>query len=100
MVRGMDKDKAQGLYGFSMAFSQDCLGSNQGRCNGGFLDFYARGKFKKTLPILISLIPKVSGASEIKEFHHISLINGIYKIIAKVFANRMRRVVDRVISKP
>ena len=39
-------------------------------------------------------------ASKLKEFHPISLISGIYKIIAKVLANRIRRVVDRVISKP
>ena len=40
------------------------------------------------------------GASKLKEFRPISLTSGIYKIIAKALANRMRRVVDRVISKP
>jgi hypothetical protein len=38
--------------------------------------------------------------TEIKDFHPISLVGGTYKIIAKVLANRMRRVMDRVISKP
>jgi hypothetical protein len=66
-----------------------------------FLDFFARGKFEKSFnATFISLIPKVSGASEFKEFRPISLISGIYMIIAKVLANRMRSVVDRVISKP
>jgi hypothetical protein len=48
----------------------------------------------------ISLIPKVHGAKEIKDFHPISLVGGVYKIIAKVLANRMRRVMGRIISKP
>jgi hypothetical protein len=42
----------------------------------------------------------VPGASELKEFRPISLISGIYKIITKFLANRMRRVMDKVISKP
>jgi hypothetical protein len=48
----------------------------------------------------ISLIPETKGAKEIKDFRPISLVGGVYKIIAKVLANRMRRVMDRIISKP
>jgi hypothetical protein len=48
----------------------------------------------------ISLIPKTHGAKEISDFRPISLVGGVYKIIAKVLASRMRRVMDRIISKP
>ena len=48
----------------------------------------------------ISLIPKIHGAKEIKDFRPISLVGGIYKIIAKVLANRMRTVMEKIISKP
>jgi hypothetical protein len=47
----------------------------------------------------ISLIPKFHGAKEIKDFCPISLVGGVYKIIAKVLASRMRRVMDKIISK-
>jgi hypothetical protein len=48
----------------------------------------------------ISLISKTQGAKEINDFCPISLVGGVYKIIAKILANRMRRVMDRIISKP
>jgi hypothetical protein len=66
-----------------------------------FTKFYDRGEFVKSInSTFITLIPKVKGAKEIKDFHPISLVGGIYKIIAKVLANRMRSVMDKVISKP
>jgi hypothetical protein len=66
-----------------------------------FAEFHDRGKFVKCInSTFISLIPKTHGAKEIKDFRPISLVGGIYKIIAKVLANRMRKVMDKIISKP
>jgi hypothetical protein len=66
-----------------------------------FSNFHAQGKFVKSInSTFILLIPKIRGAKEIKDFRPISLVGGIYKIIAKVLANRMRRVMDRIIFKP
>jgi hypothetical protein len=66
-----------------------------------FAEFYARGKFVKSInSTFILLIPKTQGAKEINDFRPISLVGGVYKIIAKVLANRTRRVMDRFISKP
>ena len=83
MVKGMDKDKALGRDGFSMAFFQDCWVVIKEDIMAVFSDIYARGKFEKSLnATFISLIPKVLGASELKEFQPISLMSGIYKIIS------------------
>jgi hypothetical protein len=66
-----------------------------------FSDFHARGKFEKSLnSTFISLIPKVPGATEFKDFRPISLVSGIYKIISKVLANRLKLVLSRIISTP
>jgi hypothetical protein len=101
VIKGMDRDKAPGLDGFTMAFFQDCWGVVKGNLMAVFSEFYDQGKFVKSInSTFIALIPKTHGAKEIKDFRPISLVGEIYKIIAKVLANRMRRVMDRIISKP
>jgi len=44
------------------------------------------------------LIPKKTGAIDVKDFCPISLIGGIYKIISKVLANRFKSVLGKIIS--
>jgi hypothetical protein len=101
VIKGMDRDKAPGLDGFSMAFFQDCWEVVKGDLIVVFEEFHARGKFVKSInSTFISLIPKIQGAKEIKDFHPISLVDGVYKIISKVLSNKMRRVMARIISKP
>jgi hypothetical protein len=65
-----------------------------------FGDFHAGRMFEKCLNAsFISLIPKIPDAIDLKDFHSISLVGGIYKIIAKVLANRLKMVLDNIISK-
>jgi len=67
---------------------------------GGFSDFHAREVFEKSLNVsFIALIPKLPGAISLKDFRPISLVGGIYKIIAKVLANILKTVLEKVISK-
>jgi hypothetical protein len=101
VIKGMDRDKAPGPDGFSMAFFQDCWEVVKADFMAVFEEFHARGKFVKSInSTFISLIPKTQGAKEVKDFRPISLVGGFYKIISKVLANRMRKVMDKIISKP
>jgi hypothetical protein len=101
VIKGMDRDKAPCPDEFSVAFFQDCWGVIKGDLMAVFTEFHDRGEFVKSInSTFIALIPKVHGAKDIKDFRSISLVGGIYKIIAKVLANRMKRVMDKVISKP
>jgi hypothetical protein len=64
-----------------------------------FHDFHARSKFERSLnATFIALIPKISGAVDLKDFHSISLLSGIYKITAKVLANVLKMALEKIIS--
>ena len=64
-----------------------------------FHHFYANGQFEKSLnATFVTLIPKKHAAYEIRDFRPISWGGGVYKIIAKVLANRLRLVTGDIIS--
>jgi hypothetical protein len=100
VVSAMNGDKAPGPDGFSMAFFQACWDVVRVDIMKVFDEVHARGLFEKSLNAsFISLIPKVPGANSIKDFRPISLVGGIYKIIAKVLANKLKLVLEKAISK-
>ena len=66
---------------------------------GFFRDFHERGRFVRVLnATFLVLIPKKGGVDDLRDFRPISLVGGLYKLLAKVLANRLKRVVNRVVS--
>ena len=62
-------------------------------------DFHGCYSFEKSLnATFVSLIPKKSEAMEVKDFRPISLVGGVYKILAKLLANHLRVVLPKIIS--
>jgi hypothetical protein len=65
-----------------------------------FGEVYEQGQFEKSLnATFIALIPKKPTTVNIKDFRPISLIGSIYKLLAKVLANRLRGVLDGLVSE-
>ena len=63
------------------------------------LDFLNNGHVLPEINhINIVLIPKVKNLEKISNFRHISLCNVIYKIMSKVLANRLKRVLPYLVS--
>ena len=60
---------------------------------GFFKYFYKHNKFVKSLnPTFLVLIPKKCNANDIKDLRPIGLVGGLYKILTKVLANKIKRV--------
>ena len=63
------------------------------------LDFLNKGIFENELNVThIALIPKKKNPSCITNHRPISLRNILYKFIAKVIANRLKKVLGNIIS--
>ncbi|RVW24688.1 Transposon TX1 uncharacterized 149 kDa protein [Vitis vinifera] len=95
----LNGDKAPGPDGFPIAFWQFCWDFVKDEIMGFFKDFFERGKFVRSLnSTFLVLVPKKGGAEDLRDYRPISLVGGLYKILAKVLANRLKKVVSKVVS--
>ncbi|KAK2407627.1 hypothetical protein QL285_043230 [Trifolium repens] len=63
-------------------------------------EFHRNGRLTKGLnATFIALIPKVDSPQQLNDFRPISLVSSLYKILAKVLANRVCFVMGSVISE-
>jgi hypothetical protein len=63
------------------------------------LNFLNNSMFNPSLNLTyLALIPKKSNAAMVSDFRPISLCNVLFKIIAKTIANRLKLVLDKIIS--
>ena len=98
VVHDFNGDKALGPDGFTMAFFQTCWCLMKTDIMNVFHNFHAHAVFEKSLnATFLALIPKKNDAVDVKDFRPISLVGGLYKIIAKVLVNRMRSMVHGLI---
>jgi hypothetical protein len=91
--------KALGPNGFSADFYQqnwDVVGPEVCRV---VLHFFYSSKLDLNInATYIALIPKKLDPSHVSEFRPISLCNVTYKIISKVLANHLKKVLPQIIS--
>jgi hypothetical protein len=93
VVSDLNGDKAPGPDGFTLAFYQSCWDVIKEDVLLMFNEFANYGRFVRSLNAsFIVLIPKKTGAVELQDFRPISLVGGIYKILVKVLANRLKCV--------
>ena len=65
-----------------------------------FREFHDHNKFVKSLnTTFLVIIPKKVGAEDLRDFRPISLVGSLYKWLAKVLANSLKKVVGKMVSK-
>ena len=100
VVSDLESDKAPGPDGFTMTFYHHCWRVVEKDVLVVFEEFFQHCKFEKSLnATFIALIPKKNDASNIRNLRPISLVGSVYKILAKVLTNRLRVVLDQLISE-
>ena len=98
-VQGCDGSKCPGPDGFNFKFyrlawdfiAQDILDI--------VLSFFRTGRLPKGInTTYVTLLPKTVDPIEFKDFQPISMIHGIYKIIAKILASKLKTVMQDINS--
>ena len=98
-LSNLNGDKAPGPDGFSIAFWQFSWDFVKEEIMRFFKEFHEHNKFVRSLnSTFLVLVPKIENVVDIKDFRLICLVGGLFKILAKVLANRLKKVVRQLVS--
>ena len=95
-----DSFKSPGPDGINFGFIKDFWLELKEDIMQFVYDFHRNGKSTKGInTTFIALIPKVDSLQSLNDFRPISLVGSLYKILAKLLANRLRQVIGSVVSE-
>nr|GFA05413.1 RNA-directed DNA polymerase, eukaryota, reverse transcriptase zinc-binding domain protein [Tanacetum cinerariifolium] len=93
-------DKSPGLDGFTSCFYRRYWDIIKKDVADAVSFFFFLGNFPKGgNSSFIALIPKMQDAKVVKDYWLISLIGSLYKIIAKILANRLMGVLEELVNE-
>ncbi|MCH84888.1 LINE-1 reverse transcriptase like, partial [Trifolium medium] len=99
VVKESDGNKSPGPDGFNFAFLKAFWELIKGEVRILFDEFHNNGKIPKSfLSYFVTLIPKVGSPFGLADYRPISLIGCLYKLIAKVLAARLSKVMNSIIA--
>ncbi|GKV42785.1 hypothetical protein SLEP1_g50152 [Rubroshorea leprosula] len=98
-LRSCDGSKAPGPDGYNFNFLKFAWHCIKEDFINFFSEFHRNGKLVRGLnSSFITLIPKKVNAVELKDYRPISLIGCVYKLLAKVLANRLKSMISEIVS--
>ncbi|GJR93606.1 RNA-directed DNA polymerase, eukaryota [Tanacetum coccineum] len=93
-------DKSPGPDGFTFGFYRHFWSTIEEDVFGAVKHFFTHGDIPKGCnSSFVALIPKVPDANLVNDFRPISLIGSIYKVIAKILANRLVGVLGIIVNE-
>ncbi|KAK2647648.1 hypothetical protein Ddye_015137 [Dipteronia dyeriana] len=99
-VRNCDGDKVPGPDGLNFNFIKANWEAIKDDIMDFFMKFHNDGSLVKELNYtFIELIPKVSKPTSMGDFCPISLVGSMYKVVAKVLANRIKKVMTSIVGE-
>ncbi|GBG62547.1 hypothetical protein CBR_g31186 [Chara braunii] len=99
-IKSMAKGKAPGDDGLPVEFFQTCWGTLETDVVQLFNGILTGGKLGKSMTRgVITLMYKKGGRSDMRNWRPISLLNVIYKILAKTLARRLGELLPRLVGK-
>ena len=98
VVHKLAKGKSPGLDGIPNEFYQRCWDSIKDDLGELVRTILDHGGLKRELnQSLIVFIPKSQNSRTVRDFRPISLLGGVYKIVAKILANRIRTLIPKLV---
>lgn len=98
-LASLKEDNAPGPDGFPMKFYKVFWEVIKDDVMAVLSDFNQRASWCRSLNLnFISLIPKKNGAKVLNDFRPICLLSSVYKLLAKILARRLGRVLSDLIS--
>ncbi|GAU47706.1 hypothetical protein TSUD_177110 [Trifolium subterraneum] len=94
-----DGNKSPGPDGFNFSFFKKFWGLIELEVMGLFQEFHNSARLPSCfVSYFITLIPKLFIPQQLCEFRPISLLGSLYKLMSKVLSNRLRKVMNSIIS--
>ncbi|XP_058777028.1 uncharacterized protein LOC131651376 [Vicia villosa] len=94
-----DGEKCPGPDGFNFNFLRKCWGIIEKDVFDFVSEFHSRANLPKAISAsFTALIPKIDNPQRLNEYRPISLVTCLYKILAKVLANRLKKCIGVLIS--
>jgi hypothetical protein len=99
VVSECDGNKSPGPDGFNFNFFKAFWNLLKNEVRILFDQFYGNASLSKSFSsYCVALIPKVKSPLALNEFRPISLLGGLYKLVTKVLAKHLAKVMDPLVS--
>lgn len=99
VVSSCDADKAPGPKGFNFKFVKSAWEVFKSYMYAIVNEFYASSRLPRGCnTTYIALIPKIDEPKEFKHYRPISMVECIYKVIAKLMAKRLKSVMSSLVG--